>query len=363
VTSFYVNGKFFAQRTTGVQRYARCALDAIDARLGGDATAPRWTLLLPPGAAVPDLRAVRVQTVPWRGPGGLHAWEQWALPRAARGGVLLNLAGSAPAWGAATQLCVMHDAAPFDQPQAYTTVFVTWYRWLFRHLATRPTTRLITVSAFSREHLAAALSVPPQRFNVAPGGAQHLDAVPADPAAQRPHGLEGQRFILAVASRNPTKNLARLAQAWPLVGRADVKLVVVGGANARVFGGGAEAAPPPGWTDVGAIDDAGLKALYEGAQAFVFPSLYEGFGLPPLEAMACGCPVAASDVPAVRAVAGDAALLFDPLSPPSIAAALRRLLDDAALRDDLRERGRARAALFTWDATAQALLGAVGRVP
>jgi glycosyltransferase involved in cell wall biosynthesis len=363
VTAVYVNGKFCAQRTTGVQRYARCALEAIDARLAARPDARRWTLLLPPDAVAPALRAVHVQGLPWNGPGGLHGWEQWALPRAARGGLLLNLAGSAPAWGAAAQLCVMHDAAPFDQPQAYTTAFATWYRWLFRHLATRPATRLVTVSDFSRERLAAALKVPSQRFAVAPGGAQHFDAVPADTAVLGAHGLQGQRFVLAVASRNPTKNLARLAQAWPRVGRADVQLALVGGANVRVFGGDAATPTAAGWVDVGPLDDAGLKALYEHASAFVFPSLYEGFGLPPLEAMACGCPVAVSDIPALRAVAGDAALLFDPLSPPSIADALRRLLDDAALRDDLRERGRRRAALFTWDATAQALLGVAKAVP
>jgi glycosyltransferase involved in cell wall biosynthesis len=363
VTVVYVNGKFCAQRTTGVQRYARCALEAIDARLAAHFDARRWTLLLPPGAAAPALRAVRVQTVPWQGPGGLHGWEQWALPRAARGGLLVNLAGSAPAWGAAAQLCVLHDAAPFDQPQAYTTAFATWYRWLFGQLARRPSTRLVTVSASSQERLAAVLSVPRQRFTVAPGGAQHLESVVADAAPLTALGLRRQPFVLAVGSRNPTKNLPSLVQAWQIVGRADVKLALVGGANARVFGGRAAAPEVPGVVDAGPVDDAGLKALYERACAFVFPSLYEGFGLPPLEAMACGCPVAASAIPAVRAVCGDAALYFDALSPASIADTLRRLLDDAALRQDLRERGRRRAALFTWDATAQALLGAVGAAP
>jgi glycosyltransferase involved in cell wall biosynthesis len=309
------------------------------------------------------LRSVLVRSVPWRGPGGLHGWEQWALPRAARDGVLLNLAGSAPAFGAAVQVCVMHDAAPFDQPQAYTAAFATWYRWLFGHLARRPATRLVTVSVFSQQRLAAALSVPRERFADAPGGAQHFDSVPADAAPRVALGLDRQPFVLAVASRNATKNLARLARAWPLVGRGDVKLALVGGVNARVFGGEVAASIAPGWVDVGPLDDAGLKALYERASAFVFPSLYEGFGLPPLEAMACGCPVAASDIPAVRAVAGDASLYFDPLAPASIADALRRLLGDAALREDLRARGRRRAALFTWDATAQALLDVVGSAP
>jgi glycosyltransferase involved in cell wall biosynthesis len=359
----YVNGKFCAQRTTGVQRYARNALAALDARLSAGRAASRWTLLLPPHAAAPALQAIGVRHVPWPGPGGLHGWEQWALPRAAQGGLLLNLAGSAPARNVAAQACVMHDAAPFDQPQAYTRAFALWYRWLFGRLAQRPSTRLVTVSAFSRERLAAVLSVPRQRFTLAPGGAHHLGDVVADGSLLAAHGLDQTPFVLAVGSRNPTKNLARLAEAWQLLGRADVRLAVVGGANARVFDAQATALALPGVVDLGVVSDPALKAFYERALAFVFPSLYEGFGLPPLEAMACGCPVAASAIPAVREVCGDAAIYFDPLSPQAIAGALQRLLDDPALRQERREHGRQRAAQYRWDATAEALLGALGAVP
>ncbi len=359
----YVNGKFCAQRTTGVQRYARHALGALDARLSAGRSPAHWTLLLPPGTEAPALQAIGVRHVPWTGPGGLHGWEQWALPRAAQGGLLLNLAGSAPALHVAAQACVMHDAAPFDQPQAYTRAFALWYRWLFRRLSQRPSTCLVTVSAFSRDRLAAVLSVPRQRFTIAPGGAHHLDTVVADASLLAAHGLDQTPFVLAVGSRNPTKNLARLAEAWRLLGRADVRLAVVGGVNARVFGRPADALAVPGLVEIGAVSDAALKALYERALAFVFPSWYEGFGLPPLEAMACGCPVAASAIPAVSEVCGDAAVYFDPLSPQAIAGALQRLLDDPALRHDRRERGRQRAAQFPWDATAEALLGALGAGP
>ena len=109
---------------------------------------------------------------------------------------------------------------------------------------------------------------------------------------------------------------------------------------------------------LGPVREEDLPALYSGARAFVFPSLYEGFGLPPLEAMACGTPVACSDIPSLRETAGDAALLFDPKDPGAIAAALDRLLTDAALREDLHERGLRRAAELTWDAAAQRTLQA-----
>jgi glycosyltransferase involved in cell wall biosynthesis len=294
--------------------------------------------------------------VAWRGPGGLHGWEQAALPRAARGGSLINLAGSAPAFGVRSQVCVMHDAALFDQPQAYTVVFRNWYRWLFRHLARRATTALVTVSAFSRERLAAALAVPGERFTIVAGAGEHLDSVVADPSVLAAHALDRQPFVLAVGSRNPTKNLARLLQAWQLLDRADLRLVLVGGVNPRVFEGRGNGAAMPGVIDLGTVDDPTLKALYQRALALAFPSLYEGFGLPLLEAMHNGCPVVASTAPAVHEVCGDAAVYCDPLAPQGIAAALRDLIERPARRDEMRERGRSRARRFGWDASAQTML-------
>jgi glycosyltransferase involved in cell wall biosynthesis len=355
----FVNGKFCAQRMTGVQRYAWSLLAALDAHLAVGSAQASWTLLLPPRVAAPPLRAIAVRRVPWRWP-GLHGWEQWALPRAARGGRLVNLAGSAPAWPVGPQVCVMHDAVLFDQPQAYTAVFRTWYRWLFRRLARRSTT-LVTVSAFSRERLALALGVPQERLAVVPGAGEHLDRVQADASKLAANALDGQPFVLAVGSRNPTKNLLRLLEAWRLLNRSDVQLVLVGGANARVFGRPAVAAGGASVRDLGAVDDPTLKALYQRALALVFPSVYEGFGLPLLEAMHCGCPVAASTAPALRESGGDAALYFDPLSPQEIAQVLRRLIEQPTLRDDLRARGRTRAAQFGWDASAGALLAAMER--
>jgi len=359
MTPVFINGKFCAQRMTGVQRYAWNLLSALDGRLAARAAAAPWTLLVPAQAAAPGLRAIDVRRVRWRGPGGLHGWEQGALPPAARGGRLINLAGTAPALGVRSQVCVLHDAALFDQPHAYTRAFRGWYRWLFRRLARRPTTALVTVSAFSRERLAAALRVPGERFTIVAGAGEHLDGVVADAQGLAAHGLDRQPFVLAVGSRNPTKNLARLLQAWQLLARADLRLVLVGGVNSRVFEGAGDAAVAPGVIDLGTVDDATLKALYQRALTLVLPSLYEGFGLPLLEAMHNGCPVIASDIAALREVGGDAALYCDALQPPAIAAALRVLIEHPARRDELRERGRARAGQFGWDASAQALLALV----
>ncbi len=354
MTTVYINGKFAAQRTTGVQRVATHLTLALDAELAESPTRPGspWVLLCPPGATVPPLRRISVRHV---GPAWLplHVWEQLFLPVAARRGLLVNLAGAAPFF-ARFQLCFLHDAAVFDHPDAYASAFVAWYRLLFRRLA-RSTAKLVTVSVFSRSRLALHLGVAASRLAVVPNGCDHLQAIAPDDSVIARLGLAGTRFLLAVGSTNPTKNLAALVAAYArLPADPQRRLVIVGGGNPRVF---AEIAvnDPSGVLRTGPLGDAELKALYGHAIALVFPSLYEGFGLPPLEAMACGCPVAVAQAAAIPEVCGDAALYFDPQSVDAITAALQRLLSDEALRERLRAAGLARAAAFRWSAAASAL--------
>jgi glycosyltransferase involved in cell wall biosynthesis len=348
--TFYINGKFTAQRTTGVQRVAARLVQALDAQLPADAK--HWVLLCPPGTKAPPLARIKVRHVGLAGL-PLHLWEQIVLPLAARSGWLLNLAGAAPYFGR-RQVCLLHDAAVFDHPEAYARAFAAWYRLLFRRLA-RSAAKLLTVSAFSRARLALHLGLDPARLGVLPNGCDHLEAVTPDPSVLALHGLAGTRFLLAVASANPSKNLAALVAAYAqLPADPALRLVIVGGRNARVFADGA-VNDPPGVLRTGPLDDAALKALYGHATALVFPSLYEGFGLPPLEAMACGCPVAAAQAAAIPEVCGDAALYFDPHSVDAITAAMQRVLADAPLRERLRAAGLARSATYRWSTAANVL--------
>ncbi len=280
------------------------------------------------------------------------------MPWAARDGLLVNLAGAAP-WFAFRQACLLHDAAVYDHPGAYSRAFVLWYRLLFAHLARRAVP-LMTVSEFSRQRLAVCLQVPEWQIALVPNGADHLDAVEADAATLARFGLEQSQFLLAVASENPTKNLPALVSAFAsLGGHGGLRLVLVGGRNGHVFAPTDAPADPPGVVRTGPLGDAALKALYGKAMALVFPSLYEGFGLPPLEAMSCGCPVLAARAAAVPEVCGDAVRYFDPHSVAAIAAALREVLADAALRHRLRLAGAERATHFRWLNCVSALLRAV----
>lgn len=349
--TIYLNGKFTAQRTTGVQRVAAQLVHALDSQVEG-----HWVLLCPPGAPLPRLRRIRPR---YLGPVGipLMLWEQCLLPWAARDGVLLNLAGAAPAFGH-RQVCMLHDAAVFDHPQAYTRRFAVWYRWLFRRVA-RHALALLTVSNFSRQRLASHLQIDVSRFALVPNGADHLDAIEADDTVLDRHQLRGQRFLLAVGSDNPTKNHAALLAAFArLPVDLELRLVMVGGRHAAVFADRSHN-DPSGVMRLNELGDAQLKSLYEHAQALVFPSLYEGFGLPPLEAMACGCAVAAARAASLPEVCGDAALYFDPLDVDDVAASLRRLCTDDMLRATLQMAGTRHVAAYTWSASAAALLASL----
>lgn len=358
-TPRYLNGAFLAKRATGVERTAGCVLAAIDRALGP--SDGRFTLLHPPDVVPPRLVRVRAHPV---GPAALprHAWEQGVLPRAARDGLLVSLAGSAPAF-AARQVATLHDAAVFDVPQAYTRAFGAWYRWLFRRLARRAEA-VLTVSEFSRAALSRATGVAADRFVVVRNGADHLHDVATDETVLARLGPSPGHVLLAVGSANPTKNLRALVRAFAALGaRDDATLAIVGGGNAQVFADGAAPADPPRVLRLGTLPDARLKALYANARALVFPSTYEGFGLPPLEAMACGCPVVAARAASLPEVCGDAALYVDPRSDASIADAMRRVLDDDALCARLREAGLERASGFTWDAAAARVLETLRALP
>ncbi len=344
-----INGRFLTQGTTGVQRFAREVTSAID-RLAATGEWPQARVLHPPLPAPASYEHLTAQACGRRSG---QLWEQLELPRAARRTFLLNLGNTAPLLHGPHQAVVIHDAGVFDTPESYSAAFRLWYRLMQKRLA-RAGALLLTVSEFSRGRIAEHLGIERARIAVLPEGGEHMLRAPADQAVLTRHGLQPGRFALAVGNPVAHKNLATLGAAAAVLAQQGMVLAAAGSADPGVYS--SAGAPPDSVRSLGRVTDAELRALYESALCLVFPSRYEGFGLPPLEAMTCLCPVIAARAGAVPEVCGRAALWFEPGDAAGLAAALARLLQEPGLAAELRETGRARAARFTWDAAARALL-------
>lgn len=229
-------------------------------------------------------------------------------------------------------------------------------------LALRSAQRVITLSRCARDDIARAYRVSPARIDVVYGAADKRFR-PADPAivaeVKTRYRLP-DRYVLCVASDKPHKNVGTLVEAWRIStsGRcATAPLLVLAGHRDH----GVLSFEHPAVRDVGAVAEADLPALYSGALVFVYPSRYEGFGLPPLEAMACGAAVICSRAGSLPEVVGDAALLIDPDDPGALASAIDRVLADPALRATMSDAGRRRAAMFSWRRAAAETLAVYAR--
>jgi glycosyltransferase involved in cell wall biosynthesis len=356
----FVNGRFMSQPVTGVQRFSAEIVGAIDS-LMGQGEWPETALLTPQldgkRAPSPMLASGRLRTQPIGQRHG-HLWEQIDLPKAARGGTLISLGNTAPVMAGRGQVVVIHDAGVFDTPYSYSWRFRLWYKGL-QHALAKAGAQIVTVSEFSRQRIADCLGIDPGRITVIYEGADHILRTPADPKTLTRHGLSPGGYALVVGSRVAHKNLAALTEVAVALQRRGMVIAVAGGANKEVFQAANDTLSE---RRLGRTTDAELRALYENAACLLFPSRYEGFGLPPVEAMACGCPVIATRGGAVEEICGDNALYFDAAAPKSIVAAVQRLLEDDDLAADLRMRGRARAGALSWVASARILSQAVQRV-
>ncbi len=285
-----------------------------------------------------------------------HAWEQAALPVRARGSQLIYSPANLAPLASRRNVVVIHDVAALRHPEWYRPAYVAYQRALLPRIARRARL-VITVSEFSKRELVDVLGADPYRVTVIPNGVnERFNPSGNQTAARAALGLE-RPYVLVVGTRIARKNVNALVAAARRLDKAGVELVHAGSGRGYMR-------PEAGGTvrELGYVADEHMPGLYAGALALAMPSVYEGFGLPCLEAMACGTPVVAADRAALPETTGGAALLVDPDDSAAFAHALERLVADAAFRHELAMRSVEHARPFTWLRTAEQTDTAIGMV-
>jgi glycosyltransferase involved in cell wall biosynthesis len=353
------DGRGFTSPAAGIRRYSTELVRALLAlgepidmvALGGD----------------PDHIPAGVERVSESAhPRGNPGWTLIGLPRTAaraRVDLIHAPAYTAPFWAGVPVVLTIHDVSYEIHPEWYP------YRrdWLRRYFYRRSATaaaRVLTVSAFSASEIASAYGVPRSRITVTPLGV-HSTFGAGDPnlALDLPANVT-EPFLLHVGDLHERRNLPMLVDALLAARRhfgalAALSLVLVGvdrGVSDGLCAMATDAGTPEAVVALGVVGEDRLHALYRGATALVYPSLYEGFGLPLIEAMASGTPVLASHEASIPEVLGGAGMLLDPNDIAAWRDAIIRVVNDESLRDDLRARGLARAATYTWQRTARLTL-------
>ena len=344
----YVNGRFLTQPMTGVERYAYQICRAM-AKLGHP-----FTIVCPQAPIQPCYNTDQLQIVRF-GYGNSHFWEQCVLPFffiGKKNYVAVSFTGLGSVL-VRRKVMTIHDLSFLENPRWFSKAYYWWYR-VMTPLAVRTSRQIITVSEFSKREI--------QRFYPFLRE-QDIRVVynAADPSRFQPLpdiAKPEERYALAVSSLDPRKNFSRLIKAWKTIGNC--KLYIVGGHH-RVFTREDNPADnQEGIHYLGRVNDDELIRLYNQATCFIFPSLYEGFGLPPVEAMSCGCPVLASDIPVLKEICGDAALYFNPHDITDMRQVITRFLGMGEKgREKLQTAGSQNVRRFSWEKSAEAVISLI----
>jgi len=327
-----VNGRFQTRRVTGVERYSH----EVSSRIQSNAR------LVRPGRPYSGIRG--------------HFWEQFILPRLIEPGESLWSPANSGPLHFPNQVLSLHDLSVIDHPEWFSQEYALWHRFLLSRLI-NSVKAIITMSNFSKTRIMEYFGLQSEMIHCIPEGVDPLQ-FHSQPEAEisrirRRFDLKGD-FLLLVASLEPRKNIERLLDAWKRISsKLSDKTLVIAGGKYRVFKEIDTSLPVENVRWLGYVEEKDLPGLYSTAQAYILPSLYEGFGLSVLGAMACGTPVIAANSGALPEVAAESALYFDPQSVDSIAQVIEAILCDPTFREELKKRGLERSSLFSWDRTAQ----------
>ncbi len=349
----FINGRFLSRPLTGVERVATEIVSALTSLLADHPELKLRLRVIAPRMTGEQMKAAQAACDRFGLPLTCcrttgYLWEQVELPLRTVGAPVLSFCNTGPVCKR-NQLVVIHDAQVYTQPKSYTLKFRAVYKFLLPLLG-RVSKHVVAVSDNTRKELEHFGVVPAGKARVIHNAADHILRV-------RPDKDEVVKppYFLVFGSQAPHKNVSTVLKAAAAYENRDIPLVIAGGSNGRIFQN-TDAGDSDGIIRLGRLSDEALVSLYRQATALLFPSLTEGFGIPPLEAMQLGCPVVASDGGAIPEVCADAALYVSPLDMDGWVQAMERVATDARLRQELRDKGFARAASFTWTDAARGYL-------
>lgn len=347
IRTVLVNGAFLTQKITGGQRYALELLSAM--------------------ARIPDSKYRYVVAVPCSERDMTHSlpgvlvhcdntlmprvlWQQIKFPFLAwklKADILWSPCNIGPVLPFKAHIATVFDGAIYNDKNWFDWKFKLYYKAVFAAYK-YTTARITTCSNFSKDEIVRHMGISPESVDVVYG------AVSENFRKVQDNKILSGRYVLSLGSRDPRKNVVSLIRAWgqiPVSVKRDCRLAIAGGKN-KTFAEEDLGAEAKDVSFLGYVPDADLPGLYSNADCFIYPSFYEGFGLPPLEAMSCGCPVIVSRVASLPEVCGKSAIYIDPYSVVSIARGIQEVISDPQKRDKLALAGLETARKFTWEKSA-----------
>ena len=342
---FVVNGRYLTQKATGVHRYAFEICNKLH-EMGVDFH------VAVPNEIHPDykfnFKVVKCGSL------NTHLWEQISLPRYLKrigSPLLISFTGCGPL-NYSNQIMTIHDVSHERYPEWFSKNYYRFYHYMMPRIG-KKAHAVLTVSEFSKKEIVDTLGINAEKIHVVHSNVPFHNKPSKEEILSFTRNPEAERYILAVSSMDPRKNFIRLVEAFDKIKDKSVKLYIIG-MSFKAFNTPdlqkliGENVHLPGY-----IPDEKLQTMYQNALLSVYPSLYEGFGLPPLESMTYGCPVINSDIPALREVSQDAALYVDPYNVEDITEKIEQLLVDEPLRKELQEKGLLQIKKYSWDKSAK----------